>query len=132
VTRPDRPPAGASVGARPARLRRAPDVIDPADGLCSLRGSSPDCAGALTSAGHNVIGNDGGCTLAPAAADQIGTAGSPLDPKLGPLANNGGYSQTHALLGGSPAIDTGGSTCASTDQRGFARPAGTACDIGAF
>ncbi len=30
-----------------------------------------------------------------------------LDPQLGPLANNGGKTQTHELLSGSPAIDSG-------------------------
>ncbi|MEX1253947.1 MAG: choice-of-anchor Q domain-containing protein [Dehalococcoidia bacterium] len=58
---------------------------------------------------------------------------------LGPLADNGGPTQTHALLAGSPAIDTADdSACPETDQRGVARPQdgdddGTAaCDIGAF
>src|SRR5215210_7889567 len=55
------------------------------------------------------------------------------DPKLGPLQNNGGPTDTHALLAGSPGIDTGANTgCPATDQRGVTRPQGTACDIGAF
>ena len=55
------------------------------------------------------------------------------DPLLGPLANNGGPTQTHALLGGSPAIDGGDSNfCSATDQRGVARPQGPGCDIGAY
>jgi predicted outer membrane repeat protein len=55
------------------------------------------------------------------------------DPKLGPLANNGGFTSTMALLAGSPAIDAGSdATCAATDQRGVARPIGTHCDIGAY
>jgi hypothetical protein len=55
------------------------------------------------------------------------------DPNLGPLADNGGATQTHALLSGSPAIDAGdNSTCPATDQRGVARPQGSACDIGAY
>ena len=55
------------------------------------------------------------------------------DPNLGPLANNGGFTQTFALLAGSPAIDAGTNTgCPATDQRGLARPQGLACDIGAF
>ena len=37
----------------------------------------------------------------------MGTSADPLDPKLGPLANNGGPTKTHALLAGSPAIDHG-------------------------
>ena len=60
--------------------------------------------------------------------NQVGTSGSPIDPKLGPLANNGGPTLTHALLRGSPAIDTGDnsfvvappfvSASPITDQRG--------------
>lgn len=49
------------------------------------------------------------------------------------LANNGGSTQTLALLATSPAIDTASATnCPATDQRGVARPQGTGCDIGAF
>jgi hypothetical protein len=55
------------------------------------------------------------------------------DPKLGPLANNGGPTLTMALLPGSPAIDAGNTSLApATDQRGFPRPAGLAADIGAY
>jgi predicted outer membrane repeat protein len=58
---------------------------------------------------------------------------------LGPLAENGGDTQTHALLPGSPAIDaiSAISCTLTTDQRGQARPIAhvytdTPCDIGAF
>jgi hypothetical protein len=56
------------------------------------------------------------------------------DPLLGPLQNNGGATFTHALLSGSPAIDAGGSTSLTNDQRGtgFQRVVGSAVDIGAF
>jgi hypothetical protein len=55
------------------------------------------------------------------------------DPKLGPLADNGGPTLTMALLPGSPAIDAGNTALApATDQRGYPRPAGLAADIGAF
>jgi hypothetical protein len=58
---------------------------------------------------------------------------SSTDPKLGPLADNGGPTLTMALLPGSPAIDAGNTLLAPTaDQRGFPRPAGLAADIGAF
>jgi hypothetical protein len=61
------------------------------------------------------------------------------DPKLGPLQSNGGPTQTHALLPGSPAIDAGNpggcrdklGALLITDQRGFPRPA-VGCDIGAY
>ena len=56
-----------------------------------------------------------------------------LDPKLGPLANNGGFTETFALLSGSPAVDAGTDAgCPSSDQRGIARPYGDQCDIGAY
>ncbi|PYI92889.1 MAG: hypothetical protein DMF03_01655, partial [Verrucomicrobia bacterium] len=64
------------------------------------------------------------------------------DPLLGPLQNNGGPTQTHALLPGSPAIDTAAPAGATDDlgnplmidQRGFPRPypAGGGSDMGAF
>ena len=61
-------------------------------------------------------------------------------PLLGPLADNGGSTLTHALLPGSPAFDAGDSTLAvdgngiplSTDQRGEDRIQVNAVDIGAF
>ncbi|MCB1554481.1 MAG: hypothetical protein KDJ14_11800 [Xanthomonadales bacterium] len=51
---------------------------------------------------------------------------------LGPLADNGGPNETHALGARSVAIDAGGLGCISVDQRGVARPFGSACDVGAF
>lgn len=60
------------------------------------------------------------------------SCGTPVaDPLLGPLDMNGGTTSTHLLLAGSPAIDSGGAGCPGEDQRGFVRPVGTACDIGA-
>jgi hypothetical protein len=55
------------------------------------------------------------------------------DAMLGPLQDNGGPTETHDLLDGSPAIDAGSLDCPppDTDQRGVARPQGTAFDIGA-
>lgn len=54
------------------------------------------------------------------------------DPLLGPLANNGGPTLTHAILSGSPAIDAGTACSEATDQRYVARNQGLSCDIGAF
>jgi hypothetical protein len=88
-------------------------------------------AGTITSYGYNLCTDNGGGSLT-ATGDQIDT-----NPLLGPLANNGGPTWTCALLAGSPAIDAGsaadiaGSTV-TTDQRGVARPQGSANDIGAF
>ncbi len=54
------------------------------------------------------------------------------DAMLGPLQDNGGPTETHDLLDGSPAIDAGSADCPppATDQRGVARPQGAGCDIG--
>lgn len=55
------------------------------------------------------------------------------DPLLGPLANNGGFAPSIALLPGSPAIDAAPSASTpATDQRGVVRPQFAAPDIGAF
>lgn len=92
-------------------------------------GQAPNCAGAFTSQGSNLIGNPSGCTLSgETSGNQVN-----LDPRTGPLQNNGGATPTHALLAGSPAIDAvTANTCPATDQRGNPRPQGVACDIGAF
>jgi hypothetical protein len=97
--------------------------------------------GVLTSDGYNLIGatNDSSGWV---ATDLTGSTNAPLDPKLGPLQNNGGSTWTHALLSGSPAIDSGKSFGLTTDQRGMPRPVdipyilnaagGDGSDIGAF
>jgi CSLREA domain-containing protein len=55
------------------------------------------------------------------------------DPLLGPLADNTGDTQTHAIPANSPAVDAAvGCPPPATDQRGVDRPEGPACDIGAF
>lgn len=102
--------------------------------------SGPDVNGPLTSENFNLIGNNSGATITPVQfSDQIGTAGSPINPMFGPLQGNGGPTLTHALLAGSTAIDKGHASGATTDQRGFPRPVGMAAvsdgdggDIGAF
>jgi hypothetical protein len=46
------------------------------------------------------------------------------------LANNGGYTRTHALQHTSVAIDSGAPSVLTFDQRGAPRTAGVAPDIG--
>jgi hypothetical protein len=88
--------------------------------------TSKNCGGPVTSAGHN-IEDAATCNLT-AGGDKPNTP-----PALGPLGGNGGPTQTFAKLAGSPAIDAGDdSGCPDADQRGALRPAGAACDIGAF
>lgn len=77
----------------------------------------------LTSGGYN-LERDESCGLT-GATDQQNT-----DPRLGPLADNGGPTQTHLPQPGSPVIDATLADCPATDQRGVARPAGATCDIG--
>jgi parallel beta-helix repeat protein len=59
--------------------------------------------------------------------------GSAPDPLLGPLRDNGGPTETHALLTGSPAIDACVNECTvDTDQRGSPRPIDGDCDYTYF
>ncbi len=102
--------------------------------------TGPDCAGGLDTS-YSLFGTVAGCN-GPSAAnhDLVG-----VDPKLGRLQNDGGRTPVRPLTAGvpgaaSPAIDAGnpaapGSaprSCEPTDQRGAQRPAGPACDIGAY
>lgn len=113
---------GEAVSAEwPVRLRLANTIISSASGF--------DCAGtAINSDGYN-LDSDSSCGLG--AMDL-----SASDPLLGPLQNNGGWTRTHALLPGSPAIDAVAIGCPppETDQRAVQRPVPTAslCDIGAY
>jgi hypothetical protein len=91
--------------------------------------SSPDLSGPLNSQGHNLIGNSQGGS-GYATTDLLN-----VDPRLGPLQDNGGPTQTMALLAGSPAIDAGDNTDAPMwDQRGpgFRRVVNGIIDIGAY
>ncbi|HET9032608.1 MAG TPA: choice-of-anchor Q domain-containing protein [Dokdonella sp.] len=82
----------------------------------------------ITSQGFNLSDNyNGAMTLLP--SDVLG------DPKLGPLALNGGSTPTRLLLGGSAAIDAGNTSGSARDQRGAARlicqpPLGNGRDCG--
>ncbi|MEU9670490.1 choice-of-anchor Q domain-containing protein [Streptomyces bobili] len=132
---------GGGINIAPAYLdslpHPIPDIVDLPLGHLVLRNSivagnstddgTGDCAKAfatIASRGHNIDG-DGSCRLT-AAGDF-----PHRDPLVGPLADNGGPTDTTALLPGSPAIDAAGD-CPATDQRGVARPQGAACDIGAY
>ncbi len=87
--------------------------------------------GTYISRGHNVERRNT-CKLTQ-STDKTNT-----DPKLQPLADNGGLGKTHALRPGSPAIDAGdNAACPATDQRGMPRWDGDSdgqrtCDIGAY
>jgi CSLREA domain-containing protein len=102
-----------------------------------LAHNTPDnCAGVrptLIGTGHNL---DSGSTC---GFPSNGNNWSNNDPKLGPLADNGGNTLTHGFVAASSAIDSGdGGTCPAVDQRNSPRPVdgngnGSAlCDIGAY
>jgi CSLREA domain-containing protein len=103
-----------------------------------IPGVADDCysSGTTGMLGYDLIRSTTNCFV---SGPQIGII-SGQDPLLGPLQYNGGSTQTHALLPGSPAIDAGAQTgCMgaggvplTTDQRGYPRPIGPACDISAF
>ena len=93
----------------------------------------------------NTASNIGNCFIAANATlsrvgtnlsdnTECGSASASLivaDPQLGPLASNGGPTQTFNLLPTSPAIDAATNCTVNEDQRYVARPKGAACDIGA-
>jgi hypothetical protein len=102
--------------------------------IAGARGGGVSCSSSSTvSNGYNLsdtsdCGFDG-------ATDKQGAA---FDPKLGPLASNGGPTMTHAPAAGSPLLDAipaascqaDGAAGVTTDQRGITRPQGSGCDIG--
>ncbi|MBJ7456422.1 MAG: hypothetical protein JHC74_10220 [Thermoleophilia bacterium] len=104
-------------------------------------------SGAVRASGSSTItrsilaGNSCDTTSIPVVDDTLniafqapGCIGASIDPRLGPLAGNGGPTFTMRPGAGSPAIDRepAGATCSATDQRGALRPGGAACDVGAF
>ncbi len=99
-------------------------------------GADLENGGPISSARHNLIQDPSGH---PVVDDADGNLVG-VDPRLGPLADNGGPTLTHELLSGSAAIDAGEDSRALNtsgkqlvnDQRGLARFVGSAVDIGAF
>jgi hypothetical protein len=132
---------GGGINIAPAYLDSLPspitDVINPPLGHLTLRNTivadntigqaTSDCKSVfatIESLGDNL---DSGNSCHLTAENDLPNR----DPGLAPLADNGGPTDTVALLPGSPALDAA-SDCPSTDQRGTSRPQGPACDIGAF
>ncbi len=90
-------------------------------------GSSQNCGLVNVVGTTNNLTGDFSCAFTDAGSKQS------TNPQLGPLANNGGMTNTLAIGDGSPALNTGtNSGCATADQRGTLRPQATTCDIGAF
>jgi hypothetical protein len=90
-----------------------------------LAGNEIDLDGALSSSGHNLIGS----TWGGSGFDDTDLLN--VDPLLGPLQDNGGSTQTMALLAGSPALNAGDpAELGVADQRGVVRSGGV--NIGAY
>ncbi len=102
--------------------------------------TTPDVAGNfLQATSANLIGDGTGSNLVDGVNDnRVGSSTSRIDPRLGPLANNGGLTLTHLLLADSPAINAGSNSLVpadlETDQRGegFPRILEGRVDIGAI
>ena len=143
----DRGPGGSAVGVISGTLSITHSTI--ADNLSEsgvfVLKFDDGAAITVTMSNTLVVQHDFNCTnidgTLVASADNIDDDGTcdaattVSDAKLGALADNDGATQTHALLLGSPAVDTASTAaCLSTDQRDAARPqpAGGACDVGAY
>ncbi len=108
-------------------------AIDKSGGNVTVAGSivagntaptRPNCAGTITSQGSN-LSDDTSCNF-----NQANDIQDSVNVNLGPLQENGGPTETMLLAADSDALDT--SVClTSEDQRGYPRPSGLGCDIGA-
>jgi len=105
------------------------------EGDCAFEEGSPGFEGQ-----YNIESPGDTCGLVAAGNDLVEISAQQLN--LGPLEDNGGPTMTHALLtepAVSVAIDrippedcVDGNTLVTSDQRGFPRPVGDGCDVGAF
>jgi CSLREA domain-containing protein len=95
-----------------------------------------DCVGQLSGdSKYNLIGDTNACTI----PSFVSTFLQDIDPLLGPLASNGGPTQTHLPAANSPILEAGyqfpppaSDGCEIRDQRGVPRPQGAGvCDMGA-
>lgn len=124
---------GNSAGVQGGAVTFADPVAFMTASNCIFDGNSaptgPEISGQVISDGSNLIFSTSGISFISGSGDIVGVSAN-----LGPLANNGGLTPTHALNPGSPAIDAGNAATAPLDdQRGFARAgAGTGPDIGAY
>jgi fibronectin type 3 domain-containing protein len=144
------PTSGGTAGlARGGGIDNSAAFLTVADSFLQVAGtivanntatSGPDVDGFVWNSFNNLIGNGtDGSGFNVARGDLVGTSNSPINPMLGALQNNGGVTQTMALLTGSPALGMGDPTAdttasLTTDQRGigFARIVAGKTDIGAL
>ena len=145
--RPAKPTGSGGTGADGNGTRKPHTAASPVHSAATV--ADADITGSIVWGNSgNDLGEEANVTL---SHDLLGTVASGIvqtdaggnlfgvDPELGPLQNNGGATETHALLPGSPAIDAGPDPVPDFpgnefDQRGagYARVVGTHSDIGAF
>ncbi len=133
---------GVGIGGLAAASGTATVANTISAGNTGSNGGGGDANGLFVSSGYNLIGIGDFSTGFTSTGDQVGTTAAPINPGLGPLQNNGGGTNTMALLTNSPAIDQGKSFGLAADQRGHERPfdaanisnasGGDGSDIGAF
>lgn len=114
--------SGGGIGLRSGTTQMNNSIV-----ALNSASSGPDVTGTVT-ATYTLIGDPSGATI------NGGTGNLSGDPKLRPLANNGGPTQTHLLLPDSPAVDAGDPNFTpppSNDQRNQPRVAGQRIDMGA-
>lgn len=133
---PDISVSGGSLTLRRSTVSHNADVVidRSGSGVVNLEGSiisdngGANCTGFVTSLGYN-LDDDNTCGLN-VIGDQVS-----VNPLLGPLANNGGWTQTRVPSVMSPAVNVIPSSvlplCSGTDQRGVTRPKQGSCEKGA-
>lgn len=104
------------------------------EGSIVAQNTHQDITGTINTGTYDLVGDGtGGLSSSGSSHNILGTTGSPTNPELGSLADNGGSTETMALLSGSPAIGAGSAFDLNIDQRGMGRPgASNAYDIGAY
>lgn len=118
-------PAGAGAGVNNGGAGVGSGFVFPRNSIIALNPTGGNCVGTITSQGAN-LENTNTCQLT-AEGDQVNVT----DPKIGPLAPNGGTTDTHALLTLSPALNNANvAPIPATDQRSVPRPQGFQADIG--
>ena len=130
---------GATTSGSSINNSNNPPLI--ANSIFAASYDGPNCSGTVSGGGSYNISDDASCSFGVIAGANGQSLGDNVNAQLDPngLLNNGGPTQTVALLWNSPAIDAVPiGLCPLTDQRGFPRPDSSivppvaACDVGAY